>query len=242
MKRGNNIAIFDTFKTHHARSTREAKRQRGIIAHIAVEKDPRGKTRTSIAHILAKKYGIAWQNIYSAIFKDLDEVLLPAKVVKEGGRLPIKRGPKALQIEGIPYYELTHIGLIIASTIEETGDIRLRMKLLESYISNSGLCGQDDIADNSGGGGGGNDGSNAIINEGILLLSRHAPSFILKIMNEYVMAYSRGEIENLDGLDGEKIKQVMSKQITVERELVEACMVLSNDKKELIRRFIRAIS
>ena len=134
MKRGNHIAIFDTFKTHQAKSTRESKRQRGIIAHIALEKDPSGKTRTSIAHILAKKYGVAWQNIYSAIFKDLDEVLIPAKVVKEGGRLPIKRGPKALQIEGIPYYELTNTGLIIASTIEETGDIRLRMKLLELYL------------------------------------------------------------------------------------------------------------
>ena len=229
MKRGNHIAIFDTFKTHHTKSTREAKRQRGIIAHIAIEKDPKGKTRTSIAHILAKKYDIAWQNIYSAIFKDLDEVLLPAQVVKEGGRLPIKRGPKALQMEGIPYYELTHIGLIIASTIEETGDIRLRMKLLESYISNSNFSGKDSDVNND---------NNTTINEGILLLSRYAPSFILKIINEYIMAYNHGEIEKLDRLDGEKLKQIMSKQITIERELVEACMMLSNDKRELIRNFI----
>jgi hypothetical protein len=233
LKRGNHIAIFDTFKTHHTKSTREAKRQRGIIAHIAIEKDPKGKTRTSIAHILAKKYGIAWQNIYSAIFKDLDEVLLPAQVVKEGGRLPIKRGPKALQMEGIPYYELTHIGLIIASTIEETGDIRVRMKLLESYISNSNFSGKDNAVNN---------GNNATISEGILLLSRYAPSFILKIINEYIMAYNHGEIEKLDKLDGEKLKQIMSKQITIERELVEACMVLSNDKRDLIRNFIKIIS
>ena len=233
MKRGNHIAIFDTFKTHHAKSTREAKRQRGIIAHIAIEKDPKGKTRTSIAHILAKKYDIAWQNIYSAIFKDLDEVLLPARVVKEGGRLPIKRGPKALQMEGIPYYELTHIGLIIASTIEETGDIRLRMKLLESYISNSTFNGKDNNVNN---------GNNATINDGILLLSRYAPSFIVKIINEYIIAYNHGEIEKLDKLDGEKLKQIMSKQINIERELVEACMVLSNDKRELIRNFIKIIS
>ena len=89
-------------------------------------------------------------------------MLLPARVVKEGGRLPIKRGPKALQIEGIPYYELTHIGLIIASTIEETGDIRLRMKLLESYISNSNFNGKDNNVNN---------GNNSTINDGILLLS-----------------------------------------------------------------------
>ncbi|HET6591196.1 MAG TPA: hypothetical protein VFG45_13645 [Candidatus Nitrosocosmicus sp.] len=230
MKRGSHIAIFDTFKTHQAKSTRESKRQRGIIAHIALEKDPSGKTRTSIAHILAKKYGIAWQNIYSAIFKDLDEVLIPAKVVKEGGRLPIKRGPKALQIEGIPYYELTNTGLIIASTIEETGDIRYRMKLLELYISNSSLQNRNQATNNS------------IINEGILLLSRYAPSFILKIINEYIIAYNRGEIERLDTLDLENFKKVISKQITIEKELVEACMVLSNDKKEVLRNFIDKIS
>jgi len=230
LKRGSHIAIFDTFKTHQAKSTRESKRQRGIIAHIALEKDPSGKTRTSIAHILAKKYGIAWQNIYSAIFKDLDEVLIPAKVVKEGGRLPIKRGPKALQIEGIPYYELTNTGLIIASTIEETGDIRYRMKLLELYILNSNLQNSNQAINNS------------IINEGILLLSRYAPSFILKIINEYIIAYNRGEIERLDSLDLENFKKVISKQITIEKELVEACMVLSNDKKEVLRNFIDKIS
>jgi hypothetical protein len=227
LKRSNHIAIFDTFKTYHSKSTREAKRQRGIIAHIAIEKDPKCKTRTSIAHMLAKKYEVAWQNIYSAIFKDLDEVLLPAQVVKEGGRLPIKRGPKALQIEGIPYYELTNIGLIIASTIEETGDIRVRMKLLESYIWNSNVNVQEE---------------NHIINEGILLLSRYAPSFILKIMNEYIIAYIHGEVEKLDNIDGEKLKKIVSNQIAIERELVEAFMVLSNDKRNLIRNFIKIIS
>lgn len=230
MKRGSHIAIFDTFKTYQAKSTRESKRQRGIIAHIALEKDPSGKTRTSIAHILAKKYGIAWQNIYSAIFKDLDEVLIPAKVVKEGGRLPTKRGPKALQVEGIPYYELTNTGLIIASTIEETGDIRFRMKLLEHYILNSSMLSTN------------RNGNASVINEGILLLSRYAPSFILKIINEYIIAYNRGEIERLDTLDIESLKKVISKQITIERELVEACMVLSNDKKELLKNFIEKIS
>lgn len=230
MKRGSHIAIFDTFKTHQVKPTRESKRQRGIIAHIASEKDPSGKTRTSIAHSLAKKYGIAWQNIYSAIFKDLDEVLIPAKVVKEGGRLPIKRGPKALQIEGIPYYELTNIGLIIASTIEETGDIRLRMKLLEIYLLNSNVN-NTGINENNG-----------IINDGILLLSRYAPTFILKIINEYIVAYNRGEIERLDRLDMDNLKKVISNQITIEKELVEACMVLSSDKKEVLKNFIEKIS
>ncbi|MDQ4074061.1 MAG: hypothetical protein M3162_07125 [Thermoproteota archaeon] len=232
--KNNHIAIFDTFKTYQAKSTREATRQRGIIAHIATEKDPKEKTRISIAHVLAKKYGIAWQNIYSAIFKDLDEVLIPAKVVKEGGRIPIKRGPKALQHEGIPYYELTSIGLITASVIEETGDIRERMRMLEAYISSNCNNPNKNGADS-------NKNDNAIISDGILLLSRYAPSFVLKIINIYIMAYNKGEIERLDKIDSEKLKKTIQKHITIEKELVETCMVLSNDKKELLRNFMKTI-
>src|SRR2546422_6029035 len=93
------IAIFDTFKTRKNKFTGEAKRQRGIIAHLATEQSPELRTRTSIAHAIAKEHGILWQNIYSGIFRDLDEVLIPAGVVKEGGRLPLRRGPRALQLE-----------------------------------------------------------------------------------------------------------------------------------------------
>jgi hypothetical protein len=104
------------------------------------------------------------------------------------------------------------------------------MKLLELYILNSNINNSSQT------------GNNSIINEGILLLSRYAPSFILKIINEYIIAYNRGEIEKLDTLDIENFKKVISKQITIERELVEACMILSNDKKEILKNFIEKIS
>ena len=157
----------------------------------------------------------------------------PLRLLKKEAGYPSKGDQKALQVEGIPYYELTNIGLIIASTIEETGDIRLRMKLLESYISNSTFNEQEKMDNNS---------NNMIINEGILLLSRYAPSFIVKIINEYIIAYNQGKIEKLDRLDGEKLQEIISKHIIMERELVEACMILSNEKKELIRNFIKLIS
>ncbi len=114
-----NIAIFDTFKTRKNKFTGEAKRQRGIISHLATEQSPESRTRTSIAHVIAKKHGILWQNIYSGIFRDLDEVLIPSGVVREGGRLPLRRGPRALQLEGVPFYELTEAGLLVASSIDE---------------------------------------------------------------------------------------------------------------------------
>lgn len=108
-------------------------RGREVLLHLVLEKNPELRTRTSIAHAIAKNNGILWQNIYSGIFKDLDEVLIPSGVVKEGGRLPLRRGPKALQLEGVPFYELTETGILVASSIEELGNIR--MNILETYFN-----------------------------------------------------------------------------------------------------------
>jgi hypothetical protein len=56
------------------------------------------------------------------------------------------------------------------------------------------------------------------------------------------VAYNRGEIERLDSLDIENLKKVISNQITIEKELVQACMMLSNEKKEILKNFIEKIS
>ncbi|HZA62659.1 MAG TPA: hypothetical protein VE573_07295 [Nitrososphaeraceae archaeon] len=219
-----NIAIFDTFKTRKNNFTGEAKRQRGIIAHLATEQSPELRTRTSIAHAIAKKHGILWQNIYSGIFRDLDEVLIPSGVVKEAGRLPLRRGPKALQLEGVPFYELTETGLLVSSSIEEIGD--KRMKMLETYITSVPVGEQSDN----------------IMREGILLLIRLAPSFASKIISEYIYAYSIGLIDNIAPMDSKKLQSVISKQIVMERELIEALIGLQPDQKELVRGFLKVIS
>jgi hypothetical protein len=219
-----NIAIFDTFKTRKDKFTGEAKRQRGIIAHLATEQSPELRTRTSIAHAIAKKYDILWQNIYSGIFKDLEDILIPSGIVRIGGRLPLRRGPRALQLEGVPFYELTEAGLLVASCIEELG--ANRMKLLESYISSIQT----------------GDQSQMVMCMGILLLIRTTPCFVSKIINEYIHAYSRGLIENLTPIDVKKLRHVISKQITVERELVGAFDMLHEDQKEIIRNFFKVIS
>jgi hypothetical protein len=218
------IAIFDTFKTRKNKFTGEAKRQRGIITHLATEQSPELRTRTSIAHAIAKQHGILWQNIYSGIFRDLDEVLIPAGVVKEGGRLPLRRGPKALQLEGVPFYELTDAGILVASSIEELGD--KRMKLLQSYISSLPA----------------GDQSAKTMREGMLFLMQAAPSFISKIINEYIYAYSMGAIDSIAPLDAKKLRSVIAKQITVENELVEAFATMQQENKDLVRNFFKVLS
>ena len=220
-----NLAIFDTFKTKRNKFTGEAKRQRGIIAHLAMEVGPELKTRTSIAHAIAKTNGILWQNIYSGIFRDLDEVLIPSGVVKEGGRLPLRRGPRALQQEGMPYYELTDAGLLVASSLQELGDFRI--KLLEKYLNTLSNT----------------DPNQKVLKDGILLLLKIAPSFAFKIVKEYIMSYSRGIITELVPMNVKKMRSLVADTIRVEKELIEAFAALSDDdKKDLVCKFIRVIS
>ena len=76
-------------------------------------------TRTAIAQSIAKKNGLLWKNIYSGVFRDMDEILIPLDIVIEAGRLPLKRGPKALQEKGIPFYKLTKCGFRGAVSIGE---------------------------------------------------------------------------------------------------------------------------
>jgi hypothetical protein len=218
------IAIFDTFKTKKNKFTGEAKRQRGIITHLALEKNPELKTRTSIAHAIAKNNGILWQNIYSGIFKDLDEALIPSGVVKEGGRLPLRRGPKALQLEGVPFYELTETGILVASSIEELGNIR--MKILESYFDTMNI----------------NASGNDVMRKSILLLLKTIPSFMIKIISTYIYAYTNGEIDALTPITIEKFRSVLKEQVFVEKEFIESYDSLSQNQKELLKDFFKIIS
>jgi hypothetical protein len=219
----NNIAIFNTFKTRRNKFTGEAKRQRGILAHLATEQSPELRTRTSIAHFIAKKHGILWQNIYSGIFRDLDEVLIPSGVVKEGGRLPLRRGPRALQLEGVPFYELTEAGLVVASSIEEVDN---RLELLKSYIASMSYTNKDE----------------SIMIQGLLLLVDIAPSFISKIINEYIYAYTAGLIQSITPIDMKKFQNAISNKISIERELLEAFANSQPEEQRVIRNFFNVVT
>ena len=218
------IAIFDTFKTKRNKFTGEAKRQRGIIAHLATEQSPDLRTRTSIAHAIAKQHGILWQNIYSGIFRDLDEVLIPAGVVKEGGRLPLRRGPKALQLEGVPFYELTDTGMLVASSIEELGD--KKMEILTKYISSISAA----------------DPASKAMREGMLYLIQVSPSFVSKVINEYIYSYSTGAIDSIAPMDAKKLRSVISQHVVVEKELVEAVITMKDTQRELVSSFFKTLT
>ena len=85
IKSNKKLAIFDTFKTKGDDLTGEANRQRAIIAILASNANAAERTRTGISQTIAKRHGIAWKNIYSGIFHDLNEILLRMDIVEEDG-------------------------------------------------------------------------------------------------------------------------------------------------------------
>jgi hypothetical protein len=222
-KKSSHIAIFDTFKTKSNKFTGEAKRQRGIISHLVLEKNPELRTRTSIAHAIARNNGMLWQNIYSAIFKDLNEVLIPSGLVKEGGRLPLRRGPKALQLEGIPFYELTETGILVASSIEELGNNR--MKILETYFENID----------------GNSPGDDLLKKSILLLLQTIPSLVIKIISLYIYAYSTDQIDSIHPVTLDGLRSVLKDQIAIEKEFFGAYDALFQNERIILKDFIKNV-
>jgi len=220
-KQNPNLSVFRTFKTKDKEFTGEAMRQRGIIIHLAAETLPTKKTRTAIAHKLAEQNGTTWQNIYSGIFRDLDEILLPLKLVEEAGRLPIKRGPKALQEQGVPYYQLTDSGLLVAASVSETDNERTQ--IMNKFLEKDSNTKEKDL-------------KNAIIT-----LLDIAPNFVLLVLRRYVESYSDRKIDKLVPFNTENIKMAFDDTLNAQRELLEGFVSLSNNDRESIINFLKKV-
>ena len=220
-KQNPSLSVFRTFKTKDKEFTGEAMRQRGIIIHLAAETLPTKKTRTAIAHKLAEQNGTTWQNIYSGIFRDLDEILLPLKLVEEAGRLPIKRGPKALQEQGVPYYQLTDSGLLVAASVSETDNERTQ--IMNKFLEKDSNTKEKDL-------------KNAIIT-----LLDIAPNFVLLVLRRYVESYSDRKIDKLVPFNTENIKMAFDDTLNAQRELLEGFVSLSNHDREPIINFLKKV-
>jgi len=214
------LAIFDTFKTKNQELTGEAIRQRAIIIALATQPNPNDKTRTSISQKIADKNGLIWKNLYSGVFRDLDEILIPLKLVEEEGRLPLRRGPKALQEKGIPYYRLTQSGLLVALSIKEIKD---RRTLLDQFFAFS-------------------DSQEKELQGIILKLSKIAPRFIFSLFEKYVRAFCEGKLKNLLPFSFANLKTVSDENLQVQKEILEAYANLSKADKEktldLLKRLV----
>ena len=207
------LAIFDTFKTKNQELTGEAKRQRAIITILGSNVNPAERTRTGISQKIAKKQEITWKNIYSGIFRDLDEILLPMGIAEENGRLPLKRGPKALQEKGIPYYHLTKKGVLVGLSINGIENMSSEFKKFFAE-------------------------SEPKEKEFETILSKfmtNSPTFTYSIFQKYVKAFCEDKIKELLPFDLSKLQDISDKNLIIQKEIVLAFGKLSSkEKKEAI--------
>ncbi|AFS83599.1 hypothetical protein [Candidatus Nitrosopumilus sediminis] len=210
VKSDTKLAIFDTFKTKGNDLTGEANRQRAIIAILGSNANPAERTRTGISQRIAKKHGIAWKNIYSGIFRDLDEILLPMEIAEEDGRLPLKRGPKALQEKGIPYYHLTKKGILVALSINECKN---REKLLSEFFSKSEPAEKE-------------------FEKVLSRLVKTSPIFTYSIFQKYVKAFCENKIKELLPFDLSKLQDISDESLIIQKEILSAFAKLSKQEKD----------
>jgi len=220
VKSGIKLAVFDTFKTKGDELTGEANRQRAIITILASNANPAERTRTGISQRIAKKQGVTWKNIYSGIFRDMDEILIPMKIAEEDGRLPLKRGPKALQEIGIPYYHLTKKGILVALSISE---IKNRENLLKKFFSKS-------------------ESTEKEFEKILSSLLKTSPNFTYSIFQKYVKAFCNNKIKDLLPFDLSKLREISDESLGIQKEFLEAFLKLSKQEKDDTIRFLNKIT
>ena len=203
------LSIFDTFKTKREQLTGEAVRQRHIISHLARENSSTLMTRTAIAQNIAKKNNLLWKNIYSGVFRDLDEILIPLNIVSEAGRLPLKRGPKALQEKGVPYYQLTPKGLLVVLSID---DFDQRDSVLDEFLSKAEIKEKEFV-------------------DVIRTLVKISPKFTYSMFEIYVRAFCEGKLKNLLPFSIPEFQKISENVFTTQNELLTGFMTLPKSKK-----------
>lgn len=212
------LAIFETFKTKTNELTGEANRQRSIIVVLATQSNPAEKTRTAIAQRIAEENGVIWKNIYSGIFRDLDEILIPLGLVKEDGRLPLKRGPKALQEKGIPHYSLTPRGLIAALSMSE---IVGREQIMARFFDTQ---------------------KDEELQKTLEKMMGFAPRFTFGLFETYVRAYCEGRLEDLIPFSIENLKTAVDDSVSVQKEFLEGFLTLTKNDREKMMGFLEKIA
>ena len=209
------LSIFETFKTKREQPTGEAIRQRHIISHLAKEDNSALTTRTAIAQNIAKKNNLLWKNIYSGLFYAMEESLIPLGIVVEAGRLPLKRGPKALQESGIPYYQLTTKGLLVALSID---DFDQKDSVLDEFLSKAEIKEKEFASV-------------------VKTLVKVSPKFTYSMFEIYVRAYCEGKLENLLPFSVSEFQKISKNVFVIQNELLTGFVTLSKSKRLDILNF-----
>lgn len=210
------LAIFERLKTQRDKMTVRAWRQRYVIRILAESSDPADRTRIGLAKNIAQADNLRWQTVYPGIFNDIDNIMKPLELIKESGRLPTKRGPRIVQEQGSPYYELTKKGAIVALSVREvTG----RESLMRQILSDG------DVA-----------------NENVLkILSEQSPLLLSYMMERYVEAWCEQKIDLLP-LDLKKLSRLKDEPLLICYNLLEGFVTLEyRPRKEMLQFFSNVV-
>lgn len=186
------LSIFERLRTRPGELSAKAVRQRAVIQMLAERANPQDRTRTGLAKSLASSTGSKWQTVYPAVFGDMEKIMVPLGIIREEGRLPLRRGPRMMQERGSPYYSLTQEGMVVALAIRD-------------------VQGRDDIAgriEEMGPHGG-----------TLRSLAKSSPGLVQYIMERYVEAWCR-DGSSLLPLDLGRIRN--DGQLSMCRDLLEA--------------------
>ena len=189
--------------------TGEAIRQRNIIVHLAQANNSVSMTRTAIAQNIAEKNDLLWKNIYSGVFRDMDEILIPLDIVVEAGRLPLKRGPKALQEKGVPFYKLTKSGFLVALSIDE---LENKKSVLDNFLLNPEIKEKEFV-------------------DAIKILVKVSPKLTYSIFEIYVNAYCNGKLKNLLPFSISEFYRISRNTFAIQKELLEGFQKLSKPNR-----------
>ena len=171
-------------------------------------------TRTAIAQNIAKKNNLLWKNLYSGVFRDLDEILIPLGIVVEAGRLPLKRGPKALQEKGVPYYQLTPKGLLVVLAIDNFDQ---KKTILNEFLSKAEV--DDEFGDV------------------IRTLVKISPRFTYSMFEIYVRAFCEGKLKNLLPFSISTFQEISDNSFAIQNELLVGFTTLQKSKKFDVLKF-----
>ena len=145
----------------------------------------------------------------------MDEILIPLEIVVEAGRLPLKRGPKALQESGIPYYQLTTKGLLVALSID---DFDQKDSVLDEFLSKAEIK-EKEFANV------------------VKTLVKVSPKFTYSLFEIYVRAFCEGKLNSLLPFTVSKFQEISGSTFAIQNELLTGFTTLSKSRKFDVLKF-----
>jgi len=141
------------------------------------------------------------------------------EIAEEDGRLPLKRGPKALQEKGIPYYHLTKKGILVGLAINGIENMGSQ---LEEFFSKS-------------------DSKEKEFEKILRKFMANSPNFTYSIFQKYVKAFCEDKMNELLPFDLTKLKDISDENLLIQKEILSAFLKFTNPEKKEATTFLDKI-